>query len=559
MRKDIGMNTEQITNAIPPELMAWLTETFSSFAAIAVVVFLGFALWGAFQGFRRSIFRQVIHVGVTFITAVIAFSLTAGACEAILQSFIDLTPAEFVATLEQSLLENGIVLTEEVKSVLATFDMATIGYALALIINTIAAPAVFAVLFGIAGLVGKIVTSILCFFVPKGQTLTYKILGVVGGVLEGALIAGVVLLPLVGWVNIAGGAVDVIRENAPADDEAAVEIVEFYDDIVLPLEKHAIFQMVGGLGGNAALEKLATIDVDGQKKDLRDEFNVVIKLSYDISKLSETDFLALTEGDKSIIDGIVDECDSSIIVSRITCGVVNGIADAISGGVIPVQVTDTYYNILMEAVAILGSEKTNPATLGQNLTTFKNVYYTLSDNGVLAVFKKGENGAVATEGDITAALTNKDENGDTVLNKVINELDKNENTRSLIPLVGKLAMAALYDSLGIPEGSEEAYEQVKETIQEVLTVDTSDPNAKETIEESLTETLESIGITVSNNGEEGTISSEAIEVMAEYVMEKQDEIKEKLEQENIDVENISDADILNVILSYYTSFLEENQ
>ena len=295
------------------------------------------------------------------------------------------------------------------------------------------------------------------------------------------------------------------------------------------------------------------------KKDLRDEFNVVIKLSYDISKLSETDFLALTEGDKSIIDGIVDECDSSIIVSRITCGVVNGIADAISGGVIPVQVTDTYYNILMEAVAILGSEKTNPATLGQNLTTFKNVYYTLSDNGVLAVFKKGENGAVATEGDITAALTNKDENGDTVLNKVINELDKNENTRSLIPLVGKLAMAALYDSLGIPEGSEEAYEQVKETIQEVLTVDTSDPNAKETIEESLTETLESIGITVSNNGEEGTISSEAIEVMAEYVMEKQDEIKEKLEQENIDVENISDADILNVILSYYTSFLEGNQ
>ena len=553
------MTTEQITNSIPPELMAWLTETFSSFAAIAVVVFLGFALWGAFQGFRRSIFRQVIHVVVTFITAVIAFSLTSGACDAILQSFIDLTPAEFVATLEQSLLENGVVLTEEVKGVLATFDMATIGYALALIINTIAAPAVFAILFGLIALVGKIVTSVLCFFVPKGQTLTYKILGVVGGVLEGALIAGVVLLPLVGWVNIAGGAVDVIRENAPADDEAAVEIVEFYDEIVLPLEKHAIFQMVGGLGGDAALEKIATVEIDGQKKDLRNEFNVVIKLGYDISKLSETDFLALTEGDKSIIDGIVDECDSSIIVSRITCGVVNGIADAISGGVIPVQVTDTYYNILMEAVAILGSEKTNPATLGQNLTTFKNVYYTLSDNGVLAVFKQGEDGATATEGDITAALTNKDENGDTVLNKIINELDKNENTRSLIPLVGKLAMAALYDSLGIPEGSEEAYEQVKETIQEVLTVDTSDPNAKETIEQSLTETLENIGITVSDNGTDGTISSEAIEVMAEYVMEKQDEIKEKLEQENIDIENISDADILNVILSYYTNFLEGNQ
>ena len=550
------MNTEQITNSISPELMAQLTETFSSFAAIAVIVFLAFALWGAFQGFRRSIFRQVIHVAVTFITAVIAFSLTSGACEAILQSFKELTPAEFAATLEQSLLENGVVLGEEMMSVIASFDMSTIGYALALIINTIAAPAVFAILFGIIAIVGKVVTSVLCFFVPKGQTLTYKILGVVGGVLEGALIAGVVLLPLVGWVNIAGGAVDVVRENAPADDEAAVEIVEFYDDIVLPLEKHAIFQMVGSLGGNDALEKLATVDVDGQKKDLRDEFNVVIKLSYSISKLSETDFLALSEGDKSVIDGIIDDCGSSIVISRIACGVVNGIADAISSGALPIQATDDYYNILMEAVAILGSEKTNPTTLGQNLTTFKNIYFTLSDDGVLSVFNQGEGGATAEEGDITVALTKKDENGDTVLNKVINELDKNENTRSLIPLVGKLAMAALYDSLGIPEGSEEAYEQIKEGIQDVLTVDTTDPNAKETIAESLTETLEGIGITVSDSGTEGAISSEAIDTMAEYVMEKQDEIKAKLEQDNIDVENISDADILNVILSYYTNYLE---
>ena len=139
---------------------------------------------------------------------------------------------------------------------------------------------------------------------------------------------------------------------------------------------------------------------------------------------------------------------------------------------------------------------------------------------------------------------------------MIDILDTNENTRSLIPLVGKLAMAALYDSLGIPEGSEEAYEQVKEGIQEVLTVDTTDPNAKEAIAESLTSTLEGIGIEVSANGAEGTISSEAIDTMAEYVMEKQDEIQDKLAQENIDVENISDADILNVLLSYYTNYLE---
>jgi predicted transcriptional regulator len=210
----------------------------------------------------------------------------------------------------------------------------------------------------------------------------------------------------------------------------------------------------------------------------------------------------------------------------------------------------------MEAVAILGSEKTNPQTLKTNLTTFKNVYFLLSDEGVLAVFEKVDGEATTTEDKLTEALTKKDKYNNTVLNKVIDELDKNENTRSLIPLVGKIAISALYDTLGIPENAEEAYEKVKEGIQGVLTTDTEAEGAKEAITDSLTETLNGIGITVSDSGEEGTISSKAVETMAEQVMEKQDEIKKKLESENIDVENITDADVLNVLLSYYTDYLE---
>lgn len=554
------MNTEQITNSIPPELLEVLRETFSSFAAIAVVVFLAFALWGAFQGFRRSIFRQVIHLAVTFIIAVIAFSLTSGACDAILESFVEMTPAEFIATLETNLVSYGIVLEDGIKSILLSLDMSTVGYTMSLLINTLIAPLVFAILFGLIGVVGKVVTSVLCFFVPKGRTLTYKILGVAGGIVEGAIIAGVVLLPLVGWVNVAGGAIDIVKENASADDASANEIVEFYDETVLPLENHAIFQMVGSLGGNDALEKLATVEIDGEKKDLRDELNTLIKLGFDVSKLSETDFLALTDGDKAVLDNLINDCDSSIIVSRIVCGVVNGAADAIAEGSLPVTVAGDYYDILMKATSVLSSEKTNPQTLKANLTTIKNIYFILSDNGVLSVFQKDDSGeATTTEGKLTAALTKKDEHGDTILNKVINELDANENTRDLVSVVGKLAVTALYDNLGVTEVDEEAYEKIKEGFQDVLTVDTTDENAKETITDSLTDTLTGIGITVSDSGEEGTISTEEIETMADYVIEKQDEIKDRLESENIDIENISDADILNLLLSYFANQSESEE
>ena len=267
------MNAEQITNSLPPELLAQLEKTFSNFSAIAVVVFLGFTLWGAFQGFRRSIFRQVIHVAVTLVIAIIAFHCTSFVCDNILGSFNEMTMQEFIDWCATQ----AIVLPAEAQSVLLSFDMSTVGYAIAIIINTIVAPLIFAILFAIVGVVGKVVTSVLCFFVPKGQTLTYKLIGIVGGIVEGAIIACVVLLPLVGWVNIAGSAVDVVRENASADDPAATEIVEFYDEFVEPLEKHAIFQMVGGLGGNDMLEKLAndtginiTITCSATKEELPD-------------------------------------------------------------------------------------------------------------------------------------------------------------------------------------------------------------------------------------------------------------------------------------------------
>jgi hypothetical protein len=318
--------------------------------------------------------------------------------------------------------------------------------------------------------------------------------------------------------------------------------------------------MVGGLGGNDMLEDLATVEINGEKRDLREQLTVVIELGYDISKLSGADFLNLTPENKATILAIIDDCDESLIISKLTCGVVNGMASAIEDGAILIQIDEPYHSILMEAVSILGSEKTNETTLGENLTTFVNVYFLLSDEGVLAVFDKTEDGATTNEDALTEALTKKDEDGNTVLNKVINELDKNENTRTLIPLVGKLAVAALYDTLGIPEGAEEAYEAVKDGISDVLALDTtnmSEAEAKASVTETLTETLDGIGIEVSADGAEGTISSEAVEVMADYVLENQQAIKDKLEQENIDPENISDADILNVLLSYYTEFLEK--
>lgn len=537
------MNAEQITNSLPPELMSWLENTFSNFSAIAVVVFLVFALWGAFQGFRRSIFRQVIHVAVTLVIAIIAFHCTSFVCDNILASFNEMSMQEFIKLCA----DEGVILPEETQSVLLSFDMTTIGYAIAIIINTVVAPLIFAILFAIIGVVGKVVTSVLCFFVPKGQSLTYKLIGIVGGIVEGAIIACVVLLPLVGWVNIAGSAVDVVRENAVEDDPTATEIVEFYDEFVEPLENHAIFQMVGGLGGNNMLKDLATVEINGEERDLREQLTVALKLGYDVSKLSGADFLNLTPENKDTILAIIEDCDESLIISKLSCGVVNGMASAIEDGAILIQIDEPYYSILMEAVSILGSEKTNETTLGENLTTFANIYFLLSDEGVLAVFEKTEDGAATNEDALTEALTKKDDEGNTVLNKVIDELNKNENTKDLIPLVAKLAVSVI-----VPEGAEDAYENVKEGFGELVQIDTNRP--EEEVKTDVANTLEGIvedfGLSV--GGEDGIITNEQLDEIAGIVTKE-------LKDGNIDIPvgedgKVSDADLINLLLQYGALF-----
>ena len=542
------MNTEQITNAIPPELAAWLAETASSFAIIAVVVFVGFILWGAFQGYRRSIFRQVIHVAVTLAIAFIAFFCTSNVCDSIFEEFKAMSMEEVIVMLENELAVNGVILPEGTTDVLLAFDMATIGYAVAIVINTIVAPFVFAILFGVVASAGKIVTSILCFFVPKAQTRTFKLLGILGGVVEGAIIAGVVLLPLVGVVNIASDAVDVIRDDAEAGDPTATEIVEFYDEIVLPLEKHVIFQTVGSLGGDGMLESLATVEVNGEDKDLREELIIVVEIISDVSKLGETDFLNLNEADKAAILAIIDNCDESVTLSKLACGVVNGFANAIRDGVLPITIDEPFNGILMEAVDILGAEKTNPNTLGKNLTTFANIYFLLSDDGVLGTFKPVEGGAEANQSDITAALMAKDENGQTVLNKVIYELDQNENTRSLIPLVAKLTVSVI-----VPEGAEEVYENVKESFSELVQIETegrTEDEVKADVSETLTNVVESFDFTV--GGENGIITEEQLDEISGIVTEElmNGNLKIPVDENG----EISDADLLNLLLQYGALF-----
>ena len=562
------MNTE-ITNSIPPELLAELENTFSNFSAIAVVVFLVFALWGAFQGFRRSIFRQVIHVAVTGIIAFIAFSVVSNFASEIYNEFQTMTMADLIIELESAFASEGIELPAPIISILEQYDMATLGYVFAIVFNTLVAPLMFAVLFGIIAMVGKVVTSVICFFVPKGKSLPFRLVGIAGGVVEGALIAGVVLLPLVGLVNVSGTIVNEVR-NSETDDETLTQVVEFYDEAVVPLENHVIFQTVGSLGGDAALEKLATVEFNGEEKNLYDEYSTFTSLGLNIVKLTAADFKAIAPEHKEALDSLIDSTTGSPLISDIILGATNGLGVALGGGddeaTIPILLSNPdFAGILDEIAGVLAN--TDAEDLNRNLHTIADLYYLLSDEGIILMFTEpGEGGNITADedalGDVLLKSTTRNGQTKTVISHAIDILDDNPDTQKLVDLLGELSVKLLYDSLGIDGDAANAFNSVKEGFTDILTLDTegkTEEEAKAEISETITDTLQGIGITVGEG--ENSISEEQVQEMAGVVLDKQDEIKEALKNQGLDVdslteEDISTGDILNVLLSYYQSITE---
>ena len=142
----------------------------------------------------------------------------------------------------------------------------------------------------------------------------------------------------------------------------------------------------------------------------------------------------------------------------------------------------------------------------------------------------------------------KDENGQTVLNKVIYELDQNENTRSLIPLVAKLTVSVI-----VPEGAEEVYENVKESFSELVQIETegrTEDEVKADVSETLTNVVESFDFTV--GGENGIITEEQLDEISGIVTEElmNGNLKIPVDENG----EISDADLLNLLLQYGALF-----
>ena len=143
---------------------------------------------------------------------------------------------------------------------------------------------------------------------------------------------------------------------------------------------------------------------------------------------------------------------------------------------------------------------------------------------------------------LSEILAKKDESGQTVLTRVISKLNSNQRTAKLVTALTKLSITVMADSFG-GNGviTEETYENVKEGINEILSIEkedyADDPDGYvNAISDSLDKTFTENGI---------ELEQEVVDKMAEHVANNYSE-----------VESLTDQEINDIILSYYNAYLE---
>lgn len=509
-------------------------------AGVAVLVlFLVIIFFKMLGGMRQGFWRQLIRTGRFIGAAIISYIIASSISSGIIGMFDESTFNDLLNQIEAG----GVPISDSIRTMISCFNPETFEYLLLLPAAVIIVPFVFTLLFIVINNILKIVSAILIKILgfKKADSNPSRLGGAVLAAIEGILLFIILLLPVTGILSIVDEAYDIAFESEENREDAA--IVEQYETIFLPFIDNPAIDFTQKFGSRALSETFATVKIDGEKANVRNDILEIIHIALvDGPALKGADFNNLTEENKAAIDSIIDSVGDSHFLSGILVGFINGMGNAMNSGVFPVEFGE--FNDVMDGVVEYLSSF-SIATFGEDLHTIVNVYYAISDSGVLAAMKDGNK-------DIMQLLDQKRQEGDDVLSEIIEVLKSNKRTSKLITAMTKALITNLVPEDATIEINGEqvqiSYDTVKDSVSDILSVKKDDHATEEEFKEELGSTLDTA---LKNNSI--TLEPEVLDGIVDHINDNYDEIYEAVGEE-VDGE-LTDEQFNNILLQYYTSYM----
>ncbi len=510
------------------EYVNWMfnSKTEAAYLCIGLTAFFILAALGElFSGLRRGVAKQLLHAIFTAVSLFISFLITEALIKELHTLFESYTLSDMLRGIESVI--PSIKLDSSVHEVLAAINPHLAELILTLPIATVLAPVAFLIIFAVVTIVARIIFWIVSKIVPRGEGIVSRVLGMAVGLCEGVLVASLTLLPFAAISDSVG----VAAEKLAQSDAENKELTAFYEDYAAPMKATPLFSLTYALGGEIMLDEFAKVDVGYGEIDMREELGCAVDIISSLTSLKDVNWASLTPEQKNSVVHMIDSIRSSEYFTDVFAGVfvtVANITDNIEVGEEGELLSSLYSDMLTVF------KTSTKQTVSNDLLTFKNMYFMLHDENILSAYN-GEGGPE----DVLDALIATDDAGDTVISRLIGILSDNPRTSPLVTTLTKLSVSIMAQSLGLGEEAAEVYENVKDGINGILSINHEDYATPDEYKEAVADTLNA---TLSEQGI--NLDSEIIDGMADFV--------EKNFKEH---DELSDEDINKIILSYYDAFV----
>lgn len=487
------------------------------YVVIAITaIFIITIVWGLLRGLMRGVGRQIVHTAAIAIAAIVSFFVTLSLSDSITGLFTTENIKGYIVSLGGESAA-GIAGVADYLSSVKTISQ--------LLVGVLIAPLIFATVFIVAKLLCSIICSILYGALnidkPEGN-VGKMVLGGAIGLLEGFIIAIIFFIPIAGITTIADDSVGALRDSGDTRYET---VINGYDKYCADISEHFVIKATA-FCGNPVLDGFATFDMSDHKVNLRDECVKVTGVVMEFSTLGKINYKALSEDDKASLKSALDSLKESEFLTILASDVLRGLGKAAENGVTPVTAKPPLDLLVTPMISIFATS--NQENLKNDMDTILDIYFILSDSGVLSSF--GEEGQ---ENVMRDAFINKGEDGETVINKVIGKLEANEHMSPIVRAITDMSLMMLSAQFGGDTNIIETYENVKDSLGSVIAIKEEDYTPEEYRE-------------VRNEALNDAFVANGIELEADVV----DEIGNYID-ENFDDDELTDEEFNDIILSYY--------
>jgi uncharacterized membrane protein required for colicin V production len=495
---------------------------------VGIVVLLG--IIGALKGFSRGISRQVIRTLTVVVSGIISFILVKLSYTKISERLDGKT----VADVERFLMSKGILSETQNLGLLREFDVDTLEVIFATPMSLIIMPVLFVICFMTVSsamlIVHGILSALFGFKKHRNNFLT-RLLGMGLGLMQGVAVAGLILMPIIGIGSSVSDSVAQINEESPESESAAM-LSEKYYSYLAPTVEGPIFTLYEKYGIKVLYTKIATIDIGETPTDMTLLIPDAAKIACELKELKGADFKNLTHENEASIDRIFDTVGDNGYLTEVLAALVNDVSHAYTKGTFNIEVGDPFKSVIDSAASIFHTaDRTNVNT---DIDTVKNVLFILSRDGVLNAFDAGSDAMLDV-------LTKRDTSGETTVNRIVDTINSNERTKPLVTLITKLSVTVMSQKAGISEDALMTYDNIKAGINEnILSINKEDFATEE-------EYVAEVSLALDNTLKENniTLEKEIVDTMAQYVTDNYG-----------DIDEITDDEANDIILSYYDAYLD---